>query len=225
MRSSSESADESLARARRLRVLFTQFRKVRSEMPKERVTSATERRMTGRGRCLVLELLGTGPGLVGYGDSDLDGAPWSGPRCHDGVVDDLERFVEAQDAQGSFAQALRELSGGRKRSHWIWWVFPQLRGLGHSSTSWEYGIADLAEARAYLRHAVLGPRLHQGITTLLEHAREGADAVLGPDAVKVRSCLTLFEVADPDDELVTRAIEALFHGERDPLTLSMLAST
>lgn len=145
-------------------------------------------------------------------------------RCHDGVVDDLERFTQAQDANGSFTQALRELSEGRKRSHWIWWVFPQLRGLGQSSTSWVYGIADISEARAYLRHAVLGPRLHQAVTALLEHASDGVEAVVGADAVKVRSCLTLFELADPDDELVGRALEALFDGVRDSLTIAMVSS-
>ncbi len=141
------------------------------------------------------------------------------------MVDDLERFTRAQDVKGSFDQALRELRAGRKRTHWIWWVFPQLRGLGHSSMSWTYGIADVAEARAYLRHEILGPRLHQAVAALLEHARQGAEAVVGADAVKVRSCLTLFEMADPDDELVGRALAILFQGERDPLTVARITSS
>ncbi|MGC8499316.1 MAG: DUF1810 domain-containing protein [Acidimicrobiales bacterium] len=140
-------------------------------------------------------------------------------------MDDLERFTQAQDTNGSFDQALHELSAGRKRTHWIWWVFPQLRGLGQTSTSWTYGIADVSEARAYLHHGVLGPRLRQAVAALLEHAAEGVVAVVGADAIKVRSCLTLFELADPDEQLFGRALEILFHGERDPLTVARITSS
>ncbi len=140
-------------------------------------------------------------------------------------MSDLERFTQAQEANGSFDEALRELRDGRKRTHWIWWVFPQLRGLGRSTTSWTYGIADAAEARAYLHHEILGPRLHQAVAALLAHAGKGVEVVVGADAVKVRSCLTLFELVDPDDEIFGRALESLFHGARDPVTVARITAS
>ncbi len=138
-----------------------------------------------------------------------------------GPVASLSRFLEAQDAGGSFERALAELRQGRKTTHWIWWVLPQLRGIGRSDTSWRYGLADLEEARAYARHGVLGPRLRDAVTALLDHAPTGPVAVLGDDAVKARSCLTLFARAVPDDPLFTRALEELFGGP-DPVTLHLL---
>jgi uncharacterized protein (DUF1810 family) len=134
--------------------------------------------------------------------------------------DDLRRFVEAQ--RDSFEQALAELRAGRKVGHWIWWVLPQVRGLGSSANSEFYGIADLAEAKAYLAHPVLGPRLCEAVEAVLEHASLGAGAVLGPDAIKLRSCLTLFHRAAPQDSLFRAALDTLFAGEEDERTHQLL---
>lgn len=104
---------------------------------------------------------------------------------------DLRRFVEAQ--QGIHEQALMEIRAGRKRSHWMWFVFPQLQGLGHGAMAQHYGLSGLAEARAYLAHPVLGPRLRECVRALLGHAGTSAARLLGEvDALKLRSCLTLF---------------------------------
>ena len=130
---------------------------------------------------------------------------------------DLDRFVAAQD--GTFAQALAELKAGRKTGHWIWWVFPQLEGLGQSATSKRYGLRDLDEARAYLQHPVLGPRLKEAVEALgdVDPVR-----VLGElDATKLRSSLTLFEAAD-GRQFAKAALDRLFGGERDPATLALL---
>lgn len=135
----------------------------------------------------------------------------------------LSRFVEAQ--QGSYATALQELRSGRKRSHWIWFIFPQLRGLGRSAMSEEYGLTGLAEARAYLAHPLLGQRLREAAGVMLAHQRLGASAVLGElDALKFRSCLTLFSLADPSEHAFAEALECLFGGERDMRTLELLAT-
>src|SRR5690349_7212891 len=107
---------------------------------------------------------------------------------------DLSRFVAAQAPV--YAEALAELRRGRKEGHWMWFVFPQLAGLGRSPTALFYAIGSLAEARAYLAHPVLGPRLRECTETLLAHRRRGAEAILGPvDAMKLRSSMTLFEAA------------------------------
>lgn len=122
-----------------------------------------------------------------------------------------------------YASALAELKAGRKRSHWIWFVFPQLRGLGFSAMSERYGISGLAEARAYLAHPVLGPRLRECVTAMLTHAGMSADAILGDvDALKFRSCLTLFAEADPSESLFTDALARFFGGERDARTVTTL---
>ncbi|MBS1819075.1 MAG: DUF1810 domain-containing protein [Acidobacteria bacterium] len=133
----------------------------------------------------------------------------------------LTRFVDAQEQM--YASALAELKAGRKRSHWIWFVFPQLRGLGFSAMSERYGISGLAEARAYLAHPVLGPRLRECVTAMLTHAGMSADAILGDvDALKFRSCLTLFAEADPSESLFTDALARFFGGERDARTVTTL---
>ena len=129
---------------------------------------------------------------------------------------DLRRFVDAQTS--TYDDALKELRGGHKVGHWIWWVLPQLRGLGTSANSDFYGVADLDEAKAYLAHPLLGPRLRAALTAILEHVSLGADAVLGPDAFKLRSCLTLFHLAAPEETLFTSALDALFAGEQDERT-------
>lgn len=135
----------------------------------------------------------------------------------------LARFVEAQDGGAGYARALGELREGRKATHWIWWVFPQLVGLGASGTSTYYGVSGLAEARAYLAHPVLGARLREATGAVLAHAALGARAVFGGDDIKFRSSLTLFARADPDDEIFRNAIATFFDGEADPLTDRLLA--
>ena len=134
---------------------------------------------------------------------------------------DLERFVDAQ--AGTYAQALAELRAGRKTSHWMWWVFPQVAGLGMSGTSQAYAVADLAEARAYLQHDVLGPRLLECCQALLALEDASAERVLGSvDAMKLRSSMTLFAAADPDEPVFTEVLDRFYDGERDERTVRLL---
>lgn len=138
-------------------------------------------------------------------------------------MDSLDRFVTAQARD--YAVALAELQRGRKTSHWIWYVFPQIAGLGRSDMAQLYAIADLAEARAYLAHPVLGPRLREATAALLAHAgKRDAVTILGEiDAIKVRSSMTLFEAADTEAEGVFAAcLDAFYAGSRDPETLRRL---
>ena len=110
---------------------------------------------------------------------------------------DLDRFVKAQAYD--YDAALREIRSGRKRSHWMWYIFPQLQGLGFSSTAQYYGIRDLEEAKAYIAHPVLGPRLKEISEALLGLDTRDPSAVMGyPDDLKLRSCMTLFELAAPE---------------------------
>ena len=135
---------------------------------------------------------------------------------------DLERFVGAQDG-GVYEQALRELGAGAKRGHWMWFVFPQVTGLGRSSTAQHYALAGLEEARAYLAHPVLGPRLVECAQALLELSGRDPVRVLGSvDAVKLRSSMTLFEVAEPDERVFAEVLERWFDGERDEATTTRL---
>jgi uncharacterized protein (DUF1810 family) len=137
---------------------------------------------------------------------------------------DLRRFVAAQ--RDGFDDALAELRAGRKEGHWIWYVLPQMRGLGASSMSARYGIGSLAEARAYLAHPVLGPRLAQCVEATARHEDLGAERIFGPlDAMKFRSCLTLFAAAAAEPSVYSRALERFFGGERDPRTLQLLADS
>lgn len=134
---------------------------------------------------------------------------------------DLERFVLAQD--GTYDRALAELRAGRKTGHWMWWVFPQVAGLGLSPTSQSYAIADLAEARAYLAHDLLGPRLRECCRALLDLADVSARQVLGEvDAIKLRSSMTLFAQADPDEPLFTDVLDRFYDGEQDERTVALL---
>lgn len=134
---------------------------------------------------------------------------------------DLERFVLAQDE--TYDRALHELRAGRKTSHWMWWVFPQVAGLGLSSTSQSYAIADVDEARAYLAHEVLGPRLLECCRALLDLEDVSAERVLGGiDAIKLRSSMTLFAQADPDEPLFTEVLSRFFDGEQDERTVRLL---
>ena len=134
----------------------------------------------------------------------------------------LERFVDAQ--RSVYDEALAELHEGAKRSHWMWFVFPQIAGLGHSSTAQFYAIADSDEARAYLEHPVLGARLRDCTDAMLTWAgRKSAEAILGPvDALKFRSSMTLFDTVGEGDDRFARALAAFCEGRRDPLTLERL---
>ena len=132
----------------------------------------------------------------------------------------LDRFVQAQT--GVYEQALAELRVGSKTGHWIWFVLPQLRGLGRSSMAHEYGIAGRAEAEAYLAHPLLGARLKESVTAMLTHMGRSAVSILGDvDAMKFRSCLTLFDAVS-DDDLFRQALDAFYGGESDPATLTLL---
>ena len=138
----------------------------------------------------------------------------------------LERFVKAQEYD--YDTALREIRSGRKRSHWMWYIFPQLRGLGFSSTSQYYGIRDLEEAKDYLQHPVLGPRLVEISVALLTLDTDDASAVMGyPDDLKLRSCMTLFELAAfdldaPALSVFSRVLEKYFAGHADRRTRELL---
>jgi uncharacterized protein (DUF1810 family) len=134
---------------------------------------------------------------------------------------DLSRFVMAQ--QGVYPEALAELRRGRKQSHWMWFVFPQIAGLGHSAMAQRYAIADLAEARAYLAHPILGARLRECTGAMLAHAGTSPRAILGDiDAVKLRSSMSLFEAAAADEALFGACLDAFFDGVRDAATLGLL---
>jgi uncharacterized protein (DUF1810 family) len=136
---------------------------------------------------------------------------------------DLERFVRAQDAGGSYSRALSEIRAGRKASHWIWFVLPQIEGLGRSPASQAYAIASLDEARAYLGHPVLGPRLRECADALLGLDTNDAEAVMGGiDAVKLRSSMTLFARADPEDQRFPSVLRKFYGGEEDEATLRLL---
>ena len=136
---------------------------------------------------------------------------------------DLERFVAAQGGGGTHDRALAELRAGRKQSHWIWFVFPQIEGLGRSPTARAYAISSLSEARAYLGHPVLGPRLRESADALLGLDSGDAEAVMGTvDAVKLRSSITLFARADPDDDRFPAVLRKFYGGEEDEATLARL---
>jgi uncharacterized protein (DUF1810 family) len=123
-----------------------------------------------------------------------------------------------------YDRVLRELQAGRKASHWMWYVFPQLRGLGWTATARHYGIASLAEARAYLAHPVLGARLRECVQILLDLEGRSAEQIFGyPDVLKLRSCLTLFAAASADPRPFCAALTRYYGGEPDPLTLEHLA--
>jgi uncharacterized protein (DUF1810 family) len=137
---------------------------------------------------------------------------------------DLQRFVDAQEDGAIYGRALAELRGGRKQGHWIWFVFPQVAGLGSSPMSQAYAIRSLEEARAYLEHPVLGPRLRECCEALLAaDPSRSAEAILGGiDAIKVRSSMTLFHRADPADALFGRVLDRFYGGETDRETEARL---
>jgi uncharacterized protein (DUF1810 family) len=132
---------------------------------------------------------------------------------------DLNRFVAAQDAHGTYQQAVAELRRGRKTSHWMWFVFPQVAGLGHSPVSRTYAISSLDEARAYLAHPVLGPRLVECATIVAQTPDRTAEQVFGGvDALKLRSCATLFHRAAPQQPVFASVLARFFDGRPDPAT-------
>lgn len=141
----------------------------------------------------------------------------SPPPSHDAA---LARFVEAQ--ANSFATALAELRSGRKQSHWMWYIFPQIAGLGRSPTAIFYAIADAQEARAYLAHPLLGPRLVDAVTAAID-APGSAEAIFGAvDAMKLRSSLTLFAAVADDPAPFRQGLARFFDGQDDPATLARL---
>jgi uncharacterized protein (DUF1810 family) len=133
---------------------------------------------------------------------------------------DLQRFVDAQHRP--YEQACAELAAGCKRSHWMWFVFPQLQGLGRSATAQHYGIASKAEAQAYWAHPLLGPRLKQCTELVLAVDGRSAQQIFGPpDDLKFRSCMTLFALAT-GEPVFSRALDRYFGGEADPRTIELL---
>jgi uncharacterized protein (DUF1810 family) len=134
---------------------------------------------------------------------------------------DLTRFIEAQE--DIYGRALAELRHGRKQSHWMWFVFPQIAGLGRSPTARLYAIGSADEARAFLAHPLLGARLRECTAAILAHCERGAEAIFGPvDAMKLRSSMTLFEAVAEDPALFAAALGAFHGGERDAATLRLI---
>jgi uncharacterized protein (DUF1810 family) len=137
------------------------------------------------------------------------------------VAFDLRRFVEAQSRD--YGTVLAELRAGRKRSHWIWYVFPQIAGLGSSAMSQKYAISSCDEARAYAEHPILGPRLRECTQLVLDVQGRGAGQIFPyPDDLKFRSCMTLFERCAADPAIFRAALEKYFGGEPDRTTLDIL---
>ena len=141
-------------------------------------------------------------------DAKVDNAP---------MGRDLQRFVDAQDRSGTYERALAELRAGRKVSHWMWFVFPQRAGLGQSAMSREYAIDSPEEAHTYFEHPVLGPRLVEGAEALLTHEDKSAEEIMGGiDAIKLRSSMTLFARAAPEQPVFAQVLERYFDGAADP---------
>ena len=141
------------------------------------------------------------------------------------MMDGLDRFLLAQDDFGTYKEALRQMKAGRKTTHWIWFVFPQIHGMGRSSYSVHFAIGSLGEARDYLADPVLGKRLRDITRAVLGHSGDDILSIMGSriDAVKFRSSMTLFDAVSPGD-VFAEALESFFGGVRDPKTLEILAS-
>lgn len=149
------------------------------------------------------------------------------PVWNDVMIDEdphnLRRFLEAQ--AGCYDSALRELAAGRKESHWIWYIFPQLAGLGHSASALRYAIHSREEAVAYWQHALLGVRLQQCCEALLAHGGTPIEAILGfPDHLKLRSSMTLFHTVSPEADICREVLKTFYGGEKDPKTLDFLTT-
>jgi uncharacterized protein (DUF1810 family) len=135
----------------------------------------------------------------------------------------LQRFLDAQNDGGTYYQALRELEAGEKRSHWMWFVFPQLTGLGRSPIAQHYAISGIEEARAYLAHPVLGQRLVDCARALVALGEKDPERVFDPvDAQKLHSSMTLFAAAAPDEVVFAAVLDQYFHGKLDPGTTGLL---
>lgn len=133
----------------------------------------------------------------------------------------LDRFVQAQS--NVYEQALTEIKNGRKRSHWMWYIFPQFEGLGFSATSKRYAIKSIAEAKAYLNHPVLGPRLTECANAVLGIEGRSIHEIFGsPDDIKLRSCATLFASVSSTGSVFDQLLDQFFQGDRDPKTLRLL---
>jgi uncharacterized protein (DUF1810 family) len=149
------------------------------------------------------------------------GRPPAGKIITMAATYDLDRFTSAQ--AGVYDQALAELRAGRKRTHWMWFVFPQIAGLGSSPAARRYAISSLAEARAYLADPVLGPRLIECASALLDVEGRTAEEILGyPDDLKLRSSMTLFARAAPEIEVFQQVLDRYYDGRPDPQTLNKL---
>ena len=133
----------------------------------------------------------------------------------------LQRFLDAQGPV--YEQVLKELRAGKKRTHWMWFIFAQLRDLGRSATARFYGLANRSEAIEYLAHPVLGPRLKQCTQIMLTHQGCSAQDILhDPDYLKFRSCMTLFMLADPEEAIFKEALDAFYRGLPDDMTVQLL---
>lgn len=137
---------------------------------------------------------------------------------------DLQRFLNAQ--QEDYATALQEIKAGRKRSHWMWYIFPQIKGLGFSSTSVYYGIKDIGEASAYLKHPILGKNLLEISEALLSHEDKDATSIFGyPDDLKLKSSMTLFSCIPDSPAVFQQVLDKYFGGDADPKTLQLLSKS
>jgi uncharacterized protein (DUF1810 family) len=133
----------------------------------------------------------------------------------------LDRFVQAQEL--AYPIALQDIKKGKKRSHWMWYIFPQLRGLGTSTMAHKYGIVDLGEAKAYLEHPVLSARLYELCGELLKHKDKSAYDIFGDiDAMKLKSSMTLFALTSKEHTIFDEVLECFFDGERDAITLKLI---
>ena len=134
---------------------------------------------------------------------------------------DLQRFVDAQAPV--YERVRTELRNGRKQSHWMWFIFPQIAGLGHSAMAQRYAISSLGEAEAYLEHPILGARLRECTSLIAQVEGKSAYQILSsPDDMKLHSCLTLFAQAAPEEPLFRAALDKYFDGVKDPQTLARL---
>lgn len=138
---------------------------------------------------------------------------------------DLNRFLQAQDDFGTYGRALQEIKAGRKTTHWIWFIFPQFKGLGRSSTATYYAIHSLAEAKAYLADPILGKRLREITSAVLSHKRNDIFAIMGSriDVMKFRSSMTLFDQVCQND-IFAKALDTFFFGQRDFHTIQAVSS-
>ena len=136
-------------------------------------------------------------------------------------INSLERFVKAQEL--AYPIALQDIKKGKKRSHWMWYIFPQLRGLGTSTMAHKYGIIDLGEAKAYLEHPALSARLYELCGELLKHKDKSAYDIFGDiDAMKLKSSMTLFALTSKEHTIFDEVLECFFDGERDAITLKLI---